>query len=96
MQQLDLDLQGDSLTPVTQTLEWEYGTNKIKRIAYTNRNVFLVQVGKGRGSYKTRFRFEGKPFQAIKYYTQINVGKGYKKRLVCWDFKKPIIHRVMT
>lgn len=96
MQQLDLDLQGDNPLTVIQTLEWEYGENKIKRIAYTNRNVFLVQVGKGRGSYETRYAFEGKPFQAIKYYTQINVGRGYKKRLVCWDFKKPIIHRVMT
>ena len=95
MQQLDLDLQGDKPLTVIQTLEWQNGDNN-KRIAYTNRNVFLVQVGKGRGSYTTRYRFEGKPFQAIKYYTQINVGNGYKKRLVCWDFKKPIIHKVMT
>ena len=95
MQQLDLDLQGDKPLTVIQTLEWQNGDNT-KRIAYTNRNVFLVQVGKGRGSYTTRYRFEGKPFQAIKYYTAINVGNGYKKRLVCWDFKKPIIHKVMT
>jgi beta-glucanase (GH16 family) len=95
MQQLDLDLQGDTPLTVIQTLEWQNGDNT-KRIAYTNRNVFLVQVGKGRGSYTTRYSFEGKPFQAIKYYTQINVGNGYKKRLVCWDFKKPIIHKVMT
>jgi hypothetical protein len=53
-----------------------------KHIAYTNDTVFLVEVGKGsKGSYKVHYRFVGDLRQAAFYYTSINVGNGYKKRL---------------
>jgi hypothetical protein len=54
--------------------------------------MFLVQVGrdtrKSRGSYKTRYSFaESSPSRALLYYYSINVGNGYKKRLVGSDGK---------
>jgi hypothetical protein len=48
------------------------------------KNEFLyyeIQVGKGKGSYKSKYvsRFQS---QALLLYRGINVGNGYKKRLV--------------
>lgn len=62
-----------------------------KRIAYTDETEFLVQVGKGRGSYSTRYRFTGNLGQAVLYYRGINVGNGYKKRLIAPSFNKPTL-----
>jgi len=67
-----------------------------KRIAYRSDNVFLVQVGKGRGSYKTRYSFRGNLPQACLYYMGINIGNGYKKRLICREFNKPVIARAFS
>ena len=53
-----------------------------KRIAYTDETKFHVQVGKGRGAYKPRYTFTGNLAQAVFYYRCINIGRGYKKRLV--------------
>lgn len=48
---------------------------------------YLVQVGRGeKGSYKTRYELE-KRGQAIMYYNGINIGRGYKKRLIDPDGK---------
>lgn len=53
-----------------------------KQIAYSEDTEFLVQVGKGNGAYKTRYRVVGNLAQAVMYFNGINVGKGYKKRLM--------------
>lgn len=57
-----------------------------KCIAYyideKNPRPWVVEVGKGRGSYKPRYRFGG-PAQAVEYFNGINIGNGYKKRLRC-------------
>lgn len=53
-----------------------------KKLAYTNQTEFLVQVGKNRGAYRTRYRFTGNIHQAVAHYRAINVGLGYKKRLL--------------
>jgi hypothetical protein len=53
-----------------------------KNIAYTDETEFLIQVGKGKSSYKTTYKFVGKLIQAVIYYRGINVGNGYKKRLL--------------
>jgi len=52
--------------------------------AFSDETEFLIQVGKGRrGSYKTRYSFKGNQFnQVCMYYRVINIGNGYKKRLV--------------
>lgn len=52
-----------------------------KTIGYADCTEFLVQVGKGKGSYKTRYSFKGNLAQAVAYYNAINIGNGYKKRL---------------
>jgi hypothetical protein len=42
---------------------------------------YKVQVGKGKGSYKTRYTLYNQ-IQALRYYRGINIGNGYKKRFV--------------
>lgn len=52
-------------------------------IAYCSGTVFCVQVGKGnKAGYKTRYTFKGNFDKARFYYESINIGRGYKKRLV--------------
>ncbi len=53
-----------------------------KRIAYTDETEFLVQIGRGKSGYTTRYSFKGNLHQAVFYYRGINIGRGYKKRLV--------------
>lgn len=64
-----------------------------KKIAYHSDTEFLVQVGKGSGSYKTRYSFKGNLHQAVFYFNGINIGNGYKKRLVMPSSPKPVIAR---
>jgi hypothetical protein len=42
---------------------------------------FLIQVGRYKGSYKTKYKFNTLT-QAWLWYKAINIGNGYKKRLV--------------
>jgi len=67
-----------------------------KKIAYSSETDFLVQVGKGKGSYKTRYSFKGKFAQAFFYYCGINVGYGYKKRLFVPSFNKKTLAKVLS
>ena len=64
-----------------------------KQVGYSSETEFLVQVGKGKGSYKTRYRFVGNLGQAVMYYRGVNVSNGYKKRLVSWAMNKPLLAR---
>lgn len=67
------------------------------KVAYTERTEFLIQVGKGKGSYKTRYKIIGNLSQAKMYYNTINVGNGYKKRLLmpaCYT--RPVMARQLT
>lgn len=46
---------------------------------------FLVQVGRGsKGAYRTRYALTNQG-QATFYYNCINIGNGYKKRLIRVD-----------
>jgi len=67
-----------------------------KQLAYTSQTDFFVQVGKNRGAYRTRYRVIGNIHQAVAYYKAINVGLGYKKRLVMPSAKKPVLARMIT
>lgn len=63
-------------------------------IAFSSETEFLVQVGKNtKGSYKTRYSFKGNLVQAVNYYNCINIGNGYKKRLLMPSSKKPVLAR---
>lgn len=65
-----------------------------KSIAYTEKTVFLVEVGRGeKGAYRTRYSFTGNLAQAVMYYRAINIGCGYKKRLRAPSFNKPVLAR---
>ena len=65
-----------------------------KNIAYTDETEFLIQVGKDKGSYKTKYKFVGKLIQAVIYYRGVNVGNGYKKRLLMPSCsKRPVLAR---
>ena len=65
-----------------------------KRIAYSSNTEFFVQVGRhSKGSYRTRYSFRGDLAQAVFYYNSINIGNGYKKRLLMPSSPKPVLAR---
>lgn len=54
-----------------------------REVSYSDTTKFLVQVGKGeKGAYTTRYSFTGDIRKAGFYYECMNIGNGYKKRLV--------------
>lgn len=67
-----------------------------KRIGYSSETIFIVQVGRGaKGSYKNRYVIKGDLPKAIFYYNCINIGLGYKKRLLMpSSSRNPILHRL--
>jgi len=67
-----------------------------KRIAYTEDTIFLIQLGKNKSSYKTRYTIKGNLSQAILYYEGLNVHGGYKKRLYCDTMNRPVLARMIT
>ena len=67
-----------------------------KRIAYTNDTEFLVQVGRGKGAYQTRYRIVGDLRQAVFWYYGINVGNGYKKRLYAPSFNRKTLAKQLS
>jgi hypothetical protein len=67
-----------------------------KQIAYSSLTEFLVQVGKGKGSYKTQYKFTGNLAQAVFYYRSLNIGNGYKKRLFVPTFNKPVLAKYLS
>ncbi len=78
------------------TIEIKHVTIDGKRMAYTSMTEFLVQVGKNRSAYRTRYRFVGNIHQAAMYYRAINVGLGYKKRLYAPSMNVPTIAKQVT
>jgi hypothetical protein len=67
-----------------------------KRIAYTEDTEFLVQVGRGKSGYTTRYSFRGNLHQAVMYYRCINIGRGYKKRLTMPAANRPVLARAFS
>ena len=65
-----------------------------KKIIFHCDSTILVEIGKEKGSYKTKYTFEPHEFkQAVFYYNCINLGNGYKKRLICHSLNKPLLAR---
>jgi hypothetical protein len=64
-----------------------------KRIIYTENTEFLVQVGHKNRAYATRYAFKGNLHQAVMHYRCINIGRGYKKRLLMPGARKPVLAR---
>jgi len=68
-----------------------------KQIAYHSATEFLVQVGYKTGSYKTNYRVVGDFAKAWFLFRAINVGRGYKKRLVMPNGTlRPVLARVIS
>lgn len=68
-----------------------------KRICYADTTIFEVQVGRyAKGSYATHYAFTGNLAQACAYYRAINIGRGYKKRLVMVGANKPVLARAAS
>ena len=67
-----------------------------KRIVYTDKTVFLVQLGRGRSAYRTHYSFTGDLKQAVFYFNYINIGRGYKKRLLAPSLNKPLLARAFS
>lgn len=51
-----------------------------KDYTYSQGDLWNVEVGKGSGSYRTKYAL-ATPNQAIFYFNAINIGRGFKKRL---------------
>jgi len=70
-------------------------TNELdgKKIAYHSETIFLVQIGRGKSGYRTKYSFKGNLAQAVWWYNCINIGNGYKKRLLAPSFNKPLLAR---
>jgi hypothetical protein len=77
-------------------IEIKHVTIDGRRMVYTSMTEFLVQVGKNRSAYRTRYRFVGDIHQAAAHYRAINVGLGYKKRLYAPSMKTPTIAKQVT
>lgn len=67
-----------------------------KRITYTDLTKFEVQVGRHRNAYETRYSFEGNLVEAVRYYRGINIGNGYKKRLMMVGAVRPVLARAFS
>lgn len=64
-----------------------------KHIAYSSETEFLVQIGKNKSAYKTRYRFVGDLGKAVFYFKCISIRRGYKKRLLAPTMNKPVLAR---
>jgi hypothetical protein len=67
-----------------------------KRIAYGETTEFLVQIGRGKSKYETKYTFRGELGRAVMYYNAINIGRGYKKRLVMPNAIRPVLARAFS
>lgn len=56
-----------------------------KRIAYSSETKFYVQLGRYKSAYRTRYTIKGTLGLAVFYYRALNIGNGYKKRLLMGD-----------
>jgi hypothetical protein len=67
-----------------------------RSVCYHNETTFIVQVGKGKSAYKNKYLFKGDIRKAAFYYESINIGNGYKKRLLMSGANKPVLARCFS
>lgn len=53
-----------------------------KTLHGTTASKFQVQIGKDKSKYENMYVFTGQFSVAVSYYNSINIGNGYKKRLL--------------
>lgn len=64
-------------------------------IEFCSSTEFLVQTASPKGSYRTRYRFQGNLGQAVLYFNAINLGWGWRKRLLAPSFQKPVLAKAV-
>jgi hypothetical protein len=67
-----------------------------KPIGYSDDTEFVVQISRNRNaksSYQNRYIIKGDLGKAVFYYNWINIGLGYRKRLLMPSAKKSILAR---
>ena len=65
-----------------------------KRIAYSEETMFYIQIDRyKKGSYRTRYSVKGNLGQAVMYFNGINIGLGYKARILVPSFNNPVLAR---
>lgn len=62
-----------------------------RRIGYNNKTKFVIQVGKGRGAYKTKHNITGKFRKAMAKYNELDLDEGHKKRLLMLGAMNPVL-----
>jgi len=64
-----------------------------KLIGFHNKTKFLVQLSKGRSSYKTKHQFTGNVYKALAKYEGMGLIDGTKKRLVMVGSNRPVLKK---
>ncbi len=68
-----------------------------RKIAYHSDTVFIVQVGfRKKGTYRTERKFTGSLPLVVLYYNAINIGCGYKKRLLMGEAQHIVLARAQS
>lgn len=62
-----------------------------KSVAYSEKTIFSIQVGRAKSTYKSRYTIQGDFGRAVLYYNGINIGNGYKKRLMMCGHEKDVV-----
>ena len=62
-------------------------------VSYTPDTRFLVQIGKGKGSYKTVRHLVGDLQWAILTYNSYNIEGGFKKRIIMATFDSTTVNK---
>lgn len=86
-----MNILGDKQSLIILTYECKLDG---KSVGYHSHTEFIVQIGRhSKGGYKARYRIIGNLPQAVALYNAINIGNGYKKRLIAPSFNKPVLAR---
>lgn len=65
-----------------------------KKVIFHSESKIEIQIGKGKSRYRSRHTFSPDKFgSAVMIYNGINIGNGFKKRLVCFTLNKPVLAR---
>ena len=74
-------------------MQFKTATLDGKKIIYSETTRFEVQVGRYHSSYQIKHVFTGNLAQAVLYFNALNIGYGYKKRLLMPGARKPVLAR---
>lgn len=65
-------------------------------IAFSSETEFKVQVASPKGKWRTRWAVKGNLGRAVLLFNGINIGYGWRKRLIAPSFNKPVLARQVS